>query len=97
MADSICELCGYLPLAIRAVGSLLTVTMDLDPVDFLNQLRDERTRLEKLGTEGTNISVRASFNLSYARLSPEAAAVFRRLAVFQGVIRLNGIGEYLSR
>jgi tetratricopeptide (TPR) repeat protein len=83
VADSICELCGYLPLAVRAAGSLLSVTADLDPADFLNQLRDERTRLEKLGTEGTNISVRASFNLSYARLSPEAAAVFRRLAVFR--------------
>jgi tetratricopeptide (TPR) repeat protein len=83
MADSICELCGYLPLAIRAAGSLLSVMEDLDPADFLNQLRDERTRLEKLGTEGTNISVRASFNLSYARLSTEAAVVFRRLAVFR--------------
>ena len=84
VADSICELCGFLPLAIRAAGSLLLVTVDLDPADFANQLYDERTRLERLGTEGVDISVRASFNLSYARLSPEAAAVFRRLAVFPG-------------
>jgi tetratricopeptide (TPR) repeat protein len=82
IADSICELCGYLPLAIRAAGSLLAVTADLDPADFASQLHDERTRLERLGTEGVDISVRASFNLSYARLSPEAADVFRRLAVF---------------
>jgi tetratricopeptide (TPR) repeat protein len=82
VAESTCELCGYLPLAIRAAGSLLAVTPDLDPADFAYQLRDERTRLERLGTEGVDISVRASFNLSYARLSPEAAAVFRRLAVF---------------
>jgi tetratricopeptide (TPR) repeat protein len=82
VADSICKLCGYLPLAIRAAGSLLAVTVDLDPMDFANQLRDERTRLESLGTEGVDISVQASFNLSYARLSPEAAYVFKRLAVF---------------
>jgi tetratricopeptide (TPR) repeat protein len=82
VADSICELCGYLPLAIRAAGSLLAVTADLDPADFTNQLRDERTRLESLGTEGVDISVRASFNLSYARLSPESATTFRQLAVF---------------
>jgi hypothetical protein len=82
VGDSICELCGYLPLAIRAAGSLLAVTADLDPADFANQLRDERTRLERLGTEGVDISVRASFNLSHARLLPEAAAVFRQLAVF---------------
>ena len=82
VADEICELCGYLPLAIRAAGSLLAVTVDLIPSSFANELRDERTRLEKLGTEGVDISVRASFNLSYARLSEESAAVFRQLAVF---------------
>ena len=82
VADAICELSGYLPLAIRAAGSLLSVTADLDPSDFANQLRDEHTRLETLGTEGVDISVRASFNLSYARLLPEAAVVFRQLATF---------------
>jgi len=82
VADEICELCGYLPLAIRAAGSLLAVTADLDPSRFVSQLHDERTRLENLGTEGVDISVRASFNLSYASLSAESASVFRQLAVF---------------
>jgi tetratricopeptide (TPR) repeat protein len=82
VADRICKLCGYLPLAIRAAGSLLAVTADLEASDFANQLRDERTRLEKLGTEGVDISVRASFNLSYAHLSPDSATVFRQLAAF---------------
>jgi tetratricopeptide (TPR) repeat protein len=95
-ADSICELCGYLPLAIRAAGSLLAVTADLDPTDFANQLRDERTRLERLGTEGVDISVQASFNLSYARLSLEAAAVFRRLAVFPASFD-SAAGEFVFK
>lgn len=82
VSDAICELCGHLPLAIRAAGSLLAITADLEPSEFVSQLRDERTRLERLGAEGVDISVRASFNLSYARLSPESAAAFRRLAVF---------------
>ena len=81
-ADRICELCGYLPLAIRAAGSLLDVTADLDPADYVTQLRDERTRLELIGAGGVDISVEASFNLSYARLSTDAALVFRQLAVF---------------
>ena len=81
-ADQICYLCGYLPLALRAAGSLLDVTIDLDPADYAAQLGDERTRLELLGTEGIDISVEASFNLSYTRLSPNAARVFRQLAVF---------------
>ncbi len=82
LADQICFLCGFLPLAIRAAGSLLDVAADLDPADYAAQLRDERTRLELIGTEGVDVDVEASFNLSYARLSPDAARVFRQLAVF---------------
>lgn len=82
MADQICELCGYLPLAVRAAGSLLAVMVDLDPTDYEVQLRDERKRLERIGTEGVEIGLEASFNLSYARLEPEPARVFRQLAVF---------------
>lgn len=82
VADEISALCGNLPLAIRAAGSLLAVTIDLDPAEYAAQLRDERTRLERIGTEGVDIGVEASFNLSYARLQPKAAQVFRQLAVF---------------
>jgi tetratricopeptide (TPR) repeat protein len=81
-ADRICYLCGYLPLAVRAAASLLDVTVDLDPDTYAAQLGDERTRLERIGAEGVDVSVEASFNLSYARLSPDAARVFRQLAVF---------------
>ena len=83
-AEQICKLCGYLPLAIRAAGSLLAITPDLDPVDYVAQLKDERNRLERIGTEGVEIGVAASFNLSYARLTPEAARVFRLLSIFPG-------------
>ena len=83
IADRICYLCGYLPLAVRAAASLLDVTVDLDPSDYATQLADERTRLERIGTDPLiGVSVEASFNLSYVRLSPDAARVFRRLAVF---------------
>jgi len=81
-AEQICALCGCLPLAIRAAGSLLAVTADLDPVDYAEQLKDERQRLESIGKEGVEIGVAASFNLSYERLAPEAAHVFRLLSVF---------------
>ena len=81
-AEQICKLCGYLPLALRAAGSLLAITADLDPVDYAVQLQDERGRLERIGTEGVEIGVAASFNLSYARLATEAARVFRLLSVF---------------
>jgi tetratricopeptide (TPR) repeat protein len=81
-AEQICKLCGYLPLALRAAGSLLAITPDLDPADYAVQLQDERSRLERIGTECVEISVAASFNLSYVRLPTEAARVFRLLSVF---------------
>jgi tetratricopeptide (TPR) repeat protein len=81
-AEQICKLCGYLPLALRAAGSLLAITADLDPVDYAAQLQDERSRLERIGTEGVEIDVTASFNLSYERLASETARVFRLLSVF---------------
>ena len=85
-AEQICELCGYLPLAIRAAGSLLAITPDLDPLDYADQLKDERNRLEHIRTKGVEIDVAASFNLSYSRLPPEAARVFRLLFVFPGTV-----------
>ena len=84
VASRICELCGYMPLAVRAAGSLLAVTVDFEPADFAAKLENERTRLERLGNEGVDISVTASFNLSYSRLSKQTARVFRRLATFPG-------------
>lgn len=84
VADQICYLCGYLPLAVRAAGGLLDVTPDLDAADYAKELHDERQRLalHYTNAEGRTVSVEASFMLSYRRLSAEAARVFRALAVF---------------
>ncbi len=80
--DVIAYFCGYLPLALRAAASLIAATPDLNPLTYATQLRDERTRLTKIGKEGVDIDVEASLNLSYQQLSPEAARVFRQLSVF---------------
>lgn len=78
----ICALCGYLPLAVCAAASTLAVTADLDPAVYAKQLSDEQKRIEVLGTEGMNVSLEASFRLSYSRLSEQTASVFRKLSVF---------------
>ncbi len=83
VVDVIAYFCGYLPQALRAAGSLLAVALDLNPLDYAAQLRDERTRLERLGVDpAIGVSVEASLNLSYALLSPEARQVFDQLSVF---------------
>ena len=70
-------------LALRAAASLIAATPDLNPLTYVTQLRDERTRLTKIGAEGVDLDVAASLNLSYQQLTPEAARVFRQLTSFR--------------
>ncbi len=81
-ADELGELCGYLPLALRASASLLAVKSDLNPESYLEELRSERNRLEKISGEGVDLDVEASFNLSYSCLPAEMASVFCNLSIF---------------
>lgn len=83
-AEQIARLCGHLPLALHAAGSLLAVRDDLPPADLLSQLRDERTILKTLDRAGKalEIGVEATLSTSYKRLGAEARRVFRQLAVF---------------
>ncbi|KAF0245528.1 MAG: TPR-repeat-containing protein, partial [bacterium] len=84
IADQICYFCGYLPMAICIAGNLLANTIDLRPDKYVIMLSNERDRLKHLGTDDPNLSVEASFNLSYQTLTVESAKVFRFLAVFPG-------------
>ena len=83
-AKRICLLCGFLPLAIRAAGSLLAVTPDLKPESYADQLQNEHTRLERIGQRGVSIGVTATLNLSYSLMSEAVQCVFRKLAVLVG-------------
>jgi predicted ATPase len=90
-ANRICELCGYLPLAIRAAASLIDVAEDIDADKFAEDLSDEKTRLEKIGTEGIDDDVYACFNLSYKRLEEDAKRVFRRLYIFPATFDASAV------
>ena len=83
-ADRLAELCGYLPITLKAATYLLVETPDLAPAKYIQELGDERTRLKQLGRSGEDLDVEACFNLSYSRLSAESARVFRLLSVFPG-------------
>ena len=78
----IARLCGFLPLALRAAGSLLANSPDLSPAQYARDLQDEQKRLERIGKEGVDLDVESSLGLSYSRLKPETAAVFRILSIF---------------
>jgi tetratricopeptide (TPR) repeat protein len=81
-ADELAKLCGYLPLALKAAGSFMANTYDKKPAEYIDELRLERTRLERLGSEGVDLDVASSFNLSYSRLHADFASVFRMASIF---------------
>jgi len=81
-AEELARLCGHLPLALQAAASFLAVKIDLKLSLYLEELRSERTRLEKIGREGVDLDLEACFDLSYSRLPAETARIFRMLSVF---------------
>lgn len=76
---AICRLCGGLPLALRIVGALLAENPALPVAAAAANLQDESSRLDELEYMGG--SVRTCFSLSYQRLDPESARLFRLLSV----------------
>jgi DNA-binding SARP family transcriptional activator/tetratricopeptide (TPR) repeat protein len=86
-ADTLAELarlCDYLPLALRIAAANLAGHPSQTIAGYLAQLT-EGDRLSELGIEqDQQAAVRASFDLSYRTLSPEAARLFRLLGLVPG-------------
>ncbi len=80
----ITRLCGYLPLALRAAASYLANSEDVSPARYASDLKDEKRRLEKIGEQGVEMSVDASFSLSFQKLEPKLQQTFLDLSVFPG-------------
>src|SRR3989442_3054833 len=74
-ASDLARLCGYLPLALRSVASVLAKRIDLSLADYVQRLKDARERLRV--TE-----IDASLRLSYDLLAGDLQKRFRALAVF---------------
>jgi tetratricopeptide (TPR) repeat protein len=72
-AEEIARLCGYLPMALRYVGSALAERPDLIPSGYVERLAGVEDRLKL---------VRESLGLSYELLSPKKQGMWRALAVF---------------
>jgi len=80
-ADSLANLCGYLPLALRNAASALAERRDIAVKDYERRLSDKKVRLEL---------VDASFSLIYDLLSPTKRKQWCRLSVFPEDFDLNG-------
>lgn len=77
--QTLCRLCGNLPLALRIVAARLAARPHWRVADLVERLQDESRRLDEL-VHG-EMRVRASISLSYDSLTPDAKRLLRLLAV----------------
>ncbi len=78
-AESIAELCGFLPLAICVAGARLAANPSWRLSELEERLTDERARLDELAIG--DIDVRAGIALTYESLDPPCRKLFRRLGL----------------
>ncbi|OQB23717.1 MAG: photosystem I assembly protein Ycf3 [Euryarchaeota archaeon ADurb.Bin190] len=80
--NEIARICGRLPVTLKAAGSYLACTPGSSPAKYVKELQDERKRLGIIGKEGVEEDLVTKLSLSYGRLAPETARVFRLLSIF---------------
>ncbi|HEV3038138.1 MAG TPA: tetratricopeptide repeat protein [Candidatus Angelobacter sp.] len=73
---NLARLCGYLPLALRSVGSVLKERINLSPAGYARKLEDTSKRRQELSQ--VDVSLQASYEL----LAGELQKRFCALAVF---------------
>ena len=76
--------CGYLPLALRIAAERLVVAEHLGVAELVEELADERDRLDALTTDDDAGAVRAVLSWSYRSLPSETARAFRLLGLAGG-------------
>ncbi|PJN22200.1 AfsR/SARP family transcriptional regulator [Kitasatospora sp. CB02891] len=80
-AERLAELCDRLPLALRIAAARLASKPHWSVPHLVARLADERRRLDEL-SQGES-QVRAGFAVSYRQLAPDAARLYRRLALLE--------------
>ncbi|MBP2329744.1 DNA-binding SARP family transcriptional activator [Kibdelosporangium banguiense] len=78
------ELCARLPLALSIVAACATNQPRLRLSQLVEQLRDERARLDVLDLGDADLNPRAVFSWSYRTLTSRAAGLFRLLGLCPG-------------
>ncbi|WP_239150457.1 hypothetical protein [Streptomyces sp. SID13588] len=81
-AHSVTELCGHLPLALRVAANWAATRTNWSLQRLATRLADEDRRLDALSAG--DLRVNSAFSLSYSRLAPGAARMFRLLSLIPG-------------
>jgi tetratricopeptide (TPR) repeat protein len=90
-ADALAYLAGYLPMALLPLGSLLAEYETIEAVELVAKYKDRKERLQLADPNRENLTVMASFDLSYERLSDELQTCWRKLAVFPADCNLEAM------
>jgi len=101
--EGLVQLCGGLPLALAIVGAWASTHPTFPVAAIAEELRDE-SGLDAFELAGAERGLRATFSWSYRNLSPQAARLFRALALHPGpdltlpvVVSLAGLGAATAR
>ncbi|MEW2623309.1 helix-turn-helix domain-containing protein [Streptomyces sp. NPDC048106] len=78
----VADRCGHLPLALRVAGYWLATRTGWTVRRLADRLAQEERRLATLTVGDLHVS--AAFDLSYRQLTPDAARLFRLLALVDG-------------
>lgn len=81
-ADELAELAGYLPMALKPLASILKEDELETVADLIERYRDKKELLKERVPDYENLTVEASFELSYEKLSDEMKERWRCLSVF---------------
>ncbi len=80
---AVTELCGHLPLALRVAANWAATRTNWSLQRLADRLTDEERRLDALSAG--DLRVNTAFALSYSRLTPDTARMFRSLSLLPGV------------
>lgn len=78
------ELCGRLPMALFVISRQLGLRTPSGVRALVEQLREERTRLQAMHLSENELSVRVALECSFRTLSPEAALLIWQAAIHPG-------------
>lgn len=81
-ADELSEIAGYLPMALKPLASILAEDELETAADLIQKYRDKKELLKERVPDYNDLTIAASFELSYEKLSPEMQERWRRLSVF---------------
>jgi tetratricopeptide (TPR) repeat protein len=93
-ADEFAYIAGYLPMALSPLASILADDVTEDAAALIERYSDRKERLRLADPNRENLSVAASLDLSYERLSDELKVRWRKLAVFPADFDLEALKAF---